>query len=85
MGEVGVEPTTHFNSSSTALKAEHTTECRALLLKWYQKNVDRAPIAKLSIQIRLRYSMPRLKSPKVPKPLLSFVSYEGYEDRFQIR
>jgi len=30
--EVGVEPTSHFNSSSTALKAGHTTGCNALPL-----------------------------------------------------
>lgn len=30
--EVGVEPTSHFNSSSTALKAAHTTGCNALPL-----------------------------------------------------
>ena len=28
--EVGVEPTKHFNSTSTALKAAHTTGCDAL-------------------------------------------------------
>ena len=35
--EVGVEPTSHFNSSSTALKAAHTTGCNALPLTMVSK------------------------------------------------
>jgi len=40
--EVGVEPTSHFNSSSTALKAGHTTGCNALPLTMVSKKERRS-------------------------------------------